>query len=355
MLAAQEDVKNAVQTHMAQCRVVATTTTLASLASSPVARLPWDNVIVDEVTMVPPAMCTFLSSLATKRFLMAGDPQQLGPVYEEDRSGIKDDYEWMGKDVFERSGLSYGDGESRTVMLVDKRLARITAQRRCTTDIWQRVDHLYKDVDHLADESTRKLLLELPPCSGRSVVVLDTSRSSEFALCGRQYGSWENPFTAELALEVAQTIAAEAVSRLSIAIITPYRSQVRLLRKAIQQEKQAVCSPMNRMTVEAGTIHQFQGSDADVIIFDMVDGRGRPKIGKLLQGDNGLRLVNVAFTRAKGKLILLADRAWCLQAMQTEFQCAPAKTRLRQGRGAYRCTPACGHDRPAAPTYRLSG
>lgn len=318
MLAAQEKVKQAVAAHIEQCRIVGTTVTLGYLASSPIANFRWDNVIVDEVTMVTPAMCTFLASLSTKRFLLAGDPRQLGPVYESGPRSSEGDYEWMGRDIFDKSGLSRGEGESRQVIVSDARLARIESQRRCSIPIWNRVQHLYPGVRHNADETRNDVLAALPPCAGESVIVLDTSLSTESAKCYKQYGSWENPFTAELALEVAQAIAAESAYSLSIAIITPYRAQVRLLRKWIRQEQRAVRSPLNRVEIDAGTVHQFQGSDADAIIFDMVDGNGRDKIGNLLRGDTGLRLVNVAFTRAKGKLVVIADRAWCKKTMATE-------------------------------------
>jgi superfamily I DNA and/or RNA helicase len=67
-----------------------------------------------------------------------------------------------------------------------------------------------------------------------------------------------------------------------------------------------------------GTIHQFQGSEADVIIFDLVDGPGRPDLGRLLTGDTGIRLINVMITRARGKLILLLNRRWTRDHMKRD-------------------------------------
>lgn len=86
-----------------------------------------------------------------------------------------------------------------------------------------------------------------------------------------------------------------------------------MLQKLIRDELAAQTCPLQskRIRLEAGTVHQFQGSEADVVIFDMVDGRGRGSVGKLLEHDEGLRLVNVAVTRARGKLVVLADREWC--------------------------------------------
>lgn len=46
------------------------------------------------------------------------------------------------------------------------------------------------------------------------------------------------------------------------------------------------------------------------MIFDVVDGPGRSSPGVLLRGDTGIRLVNVAATRARGKLVVLANRPW---------------------------------------------
>jgi very-short-patch-repair endonuclease len=312
LLTAQEELKDAVNNHIKECRVVATTTTLAYLESSPVSKIVWDTVIVDEVTMVPPATCMFLASIAKKRILFAGDPQQLGPVYETSRShtATEDEYIWMGKDVFEKSGLSEGFGETRQTHFSDDRLAIITSQRRCTSEIWSWVEHLYKGINNLTEDTNLKKIINLPPCAGKAVVVLDTYNVNGVAKCSKHGRSWQNEYTATLALEVASMIAAEADQAISIAIISPYRAQVQIINKLIRQEMNAEHTPYKKARIEAGTVHQFQGSGADIVIFDMVDGSGRTGLGNLLKGDTGIRLVNVALTRAKGKFILLVDRKW---------------------------------------------
>jgi len=86
--------------------------------------------LVDEITMVTPAMCAFLASRATHRLLLAGDPRRLGPVYESGDGETSEDIEWMGKDIFDKSGVSAGSGEGRQIKPDDTRLARITSQRR---------------------------------------------------------------------------------------------------------------------------------------------------------------------------------------------------------------------------------
>lgn len=315
LLTVQEELRNAVHTHIRQSAVVFTTSTLAYLGSesNPVGDMGWSSVLVDEVTMVPPAQCVFLGSLARSRFLLGGDPRQLGPIFES-QSASSHTIEWMGRDVFEKSQISEGNGEARKIHLFDTRLSRIDAQRRCCKGIWRRVEALYPRISSSVDEQALKWLSDLPPASGQPVVLLDTSALAAHgtARCERAHESWRNIVSAEIAMEVACAIVGEAGRDLSVAIIAPYRAQVRLLRKWLRQEARSE-NPAYR-NIEAGTVHQFQGSDADVVVFDVVDGEGRTSLGTLLRDDTGLRLVTVAITRARGKAVIIADASWLRRA-----------------------------------------
>lgn len=320
LIAKQEEIRSLLIAHLAQCRVVATTAAMAFLKTSPIHEMKWSTVIIDEVTMVPPAVCVYLSSLATGRLLLAGDPRQLGPVYEQNRKTEDEQaYQYMGRDVFDLAGVSRGNGERRSVETKDRRLVRITSQRRCDAQIWQHVEHLYPDAISQIDGSGVENARALPPLPGIGVVVLDMNGDNGLSHCQKSHGSWENVATADTAIEVASAIIGEAGSLRntpSIAIITPYRAQVRGLRQRLSEELRA--NSLMAQHVEAGTIHQFQGSEADVVIFDVVDGPGRARLGALLCGDTGYRLVTVALTRARGKCIILADRTWCADNVKRE-------------------------------------
>jgi hypothetical protein len=76
---------------------------------------------------------------------------------------------------------------------------------------------------------------------------MDTSGSS--AKCEQMRGSWQNVFTADLALEVAAMVASEATGSFSLAIISPYRAQVRLLRRSIREERKADITPFRQVEV----------------------------------------------------------------------------------------------------------
>ncbi len=88
-----------------------------------------------------------------------------------------------------------------------------------------------------------------------------------------------------------------------IGIITPYRGQVKYLNSLI------IKSDLDKTLInkiKVGTIHAFQGSEKDLIIFDTVDTIDK-NIGKLYFYETGKRLINVALSRAKHKLIIVGD------------------------------------------------
>jgi len=310
LLELQEELKELTKAHVGHCRVVATTTTLAYMPSSPISQVNWHNVIVDEVTMVPPAMCVYLCALAQERILFAGDPRQLGPVFSQDEADTAEERRWLAKDIFDFAGLAEQRAEACRIRTEDRRLARITRQRRCAPMIWEKVAHLYPEVACDVDPQRIAPLQQFPPVAGGSFLLANLANYPA-ARCQRKGSSWQNELSAQWAMRIVDKMLehAKAENRpAALAIITPYRAQVKLLRSMIKARQDEL--QLGSSTLAIGTIHEFQGSEADLVIFDLVDGPGRGKLGQLLSGDAGVRLVNVAVTRARGKVILLANREW---------------------------------------------
>ena len=84
------------------------------------------------------------------------------------------------------------------------------------------------------------------------------------------------------------------LSQNNVGVISPYRSQLKLLSQALQLLPR----------IEVNTVDQYQGRDKDCIVFSLVRSNADGQIGTLL-GD--WRRVNVAFTRAKSKLIIFGS------------------------------------------------
>ena len=62
--------------------------------------------------------------------------------------------------------------------------------------------------------------------------------------------------------------------------------------------------------VRVGTVHAFQGLEFDGVIFDTMEAPGLP-VAPFLRGGWGseaMRLLNVAVTRARHKLLIIAHR-----------------------------------------------
>jgi superfamily I DNA and/or RNA helicase len=95
---------------------------------------------------------------------------------------------------------------------------------------------------------------------------------------------------------------------MAVAVITPYRAQVASIKDALKPmlDRSAEARRDGGASPHVGTIHTFQGSERDVVILDLVENRGET-IGLLFLEESGDRLGNVAITRAKGKLVVLAD------------------------------------------------
>src|SRR5690606_21087235 len=64
--------------------------------------------------------------------------------------------------------------------------------------------------------------------------------------------------------------------------------------------------------VTVSTVHRFQGGEADAVIVDLTTAQPHDPLGPLLGGDTWAaagRLLNVATSRARGKLVVVGDIA----------------------------------------------
>lgn len=88
--------------------------------------------------------------------------------------------------------------------------------------------------------------------------------------------------------------------RVDFGIISPYRAQVRLIRRLLKWQK---FFRRLRGQISVNSVDAFQGQERDVIIISMVRDNDQGAIGFL----SDLRRMNVAITRARMKLIVLGN------------------------------------------------
>ena len=97
--------------------------------------------------------------------------------------------------------------------------------------------------------------------------------------------------------QIARSLICAGVKGSEIGIISPYRSQLKAIRQCTGRFA-------NMQDVDIFTVDRYQGKDKEAIIFSLVRSNTKNKVGELLED---WRRANVAFTRAKTKLIILGS------------------------------------------------
>ncbi|MHB8928814.1 MAG: AAA domain-containing protein [Bacillota bacterium] len=262
----------------------------------------YDTVIVDEASAAPLPNLWFASALATKRVVVTGDFRQLGTIVTANApSEYPNAAKWLVPDVFEQAHLV----RDASVEIKDPRLSVLTQQYRMHPDIGELANLLVyradgNPLDHVARPEDYEPATRSDPEPGVPLVLCDVSEVNPW--CARLSPGYSryNIYTALVSMKLAERALAGGADQ--VGLVAPYRAQVKLLQRLVEEQG------LDRHRVEVNTVHRFQGSERSVMIFDLVDGPPFD-VGRLLKGGRGsgaMRLLNVACTRAKGKLVLVA-------------------------------------------------
>ena len=268
--------------------------TLASLTTSQwMEQQTFDNVIIEEAGMsiLPAFVVACTKSL--KRTVAVGDPRQLPSILTSRDTFVR---HALGRNIFEV-------GEAPKAML--------SVQYRMHPEIGDLVSHLaYEDKlvsargAHEFEEWTNR-----DPLEGGAVAGFDLQGLSMAQKLPGQSSRFNNE-SAGVCLRLAQRAMDAGFEE--IAIITPYRQQVRTLRKLL--------SPEQREKIECDTVHRYQGKERPVVIVDLVDGEAFGP-GTLLKDDRGsaAQLLNVALSRAQYKLFLVGELNYLCRQIPYSF------------------------------------
>jgi len=299
----EEMLKKVEQLVIADATVVATTLTRAYLRDSIQARR-FDTVILDEASMAPIPALWVAASIADSNAVVVGDDKQLPPVVISERDlAIK----WLGRDIFEVAKIA-------NVNLPYK--VTLEEQHRMHPDI-SRIPNtfIYGGIlkDATENTSTDNELTEWYQVGWEHdspVLLVDTgSLNAWVTSVPRGRGSSRlNFLSATVCVDLAEQLLLEnrpefhRENKPRILIACPYSPHAKLLQLLVRELKLGE-------DIRAGTIHSFQGSEASIVIFDMVNDEPHWKVGMFMpQFDEGTkRLLNVALTRARRRLIVVGD------------------------------------------------
>ncbi|XP_015433477.1 PREDICTED: DNA replication ATP-dependent helicase/nuclease DNA2 [Dufourea novaeangliae] len=267
-------------------------------------RRTFDVCIVDESAQaLQPVVLRPLYS--ARKFVLAGDPDQLPPIVKS-KAARK-----LGAD---ESLFARLDSENNTVILpkqyrMNKSIMRL-ANKLTYNDKLEVGNTLIENATlDIADSRDllkcgRWIQKVLSQDIDDSIIILNTGCTNDLKASieiSKKYPKsdqiYSNVWEAAVILKLSQTVVEMGIKPQSIGIIAPYRAHVNLLKGIIHKD------------IEVNTVDQYQGRDKDIIIYSCAKSlinNSDIKEDLEILGDH--KRLTVAITRAKHKLIVIADK-----------------------------------------------
>ncbi len=275
---------------------VATTITKATVDPA-IYTQTFDAVLFDEASMAYIPQVVFAASLARKHFCCFGDFRQLPSIVQSnDNLALK-------RDIFDYTGIqSAADKKCSHEWLV-----MLNVQHRMHRNIADLISaEMYGGLLETdpTNQDNLSRIAGMGPFAGQAMGLIDLS--GMYTICRKtQDGSHMDLLSALITAKLAETLGL----RYSTGVISPYSAQARLVQTMIRDMKEVE----DQIAAMSSTVHQFQGSEMPVILYDTVDCFRLPYPGTPLtkvEGDYADRLFNVALSRAKGKVIMISNHVY---------------------------------------------
>ncbi|MBL8624418.1 MAG: AAA family ATPase [Myxococcales bacterium] len=247
---------------------------------------PFTTVVIDEAGLISRTTVAALALLASRRVVLAGDPRQLAPITKIARILPPGQARWLGLSALHH--LRIGERASGLEFLAQ--------QHRMHPEIRQAVS-AYQYGGCLADGPGITTTSDDDLPEHRALwYVLDEERCEPHHLRadrGEGNRSWVRSRTPEVLGRFFSAIPQVRDSK--GLFISPFVGQCRAVTDYLRGSGAA--------NWRASTVHQQQGAEADVVIFDTVNAGST-----CWPLDEWERLINVAASRAKKLFVLLATR-----------------------------------------------
>ena len=255
----------------------------------------FDVVIFDEASMATIPQIAYAAKLARKNFVCMGDFRQLPPIVQSSKESP------LNADIFQYCRITQAVDQGSN----HKWLCLLDTQYRMHPEIADFAGRsiyngLLKSANGMTEKREKTVMAE--PFAGRAMEFVDLSGTMSTCI-----KSSDDSHANVLSAFVTFSLALKAAQTQEVGIITPYHAQSRLLHAMVRDVNELEALPH---AIKCATVHQFQGSEEDVIVYDAVDCYRLPFPGALIASTAGRyadRLFNVAMTRSKGKFICVAN------------------------------------------------
>lgn len=266
----------------------------------------YDVVLVDEAGAATLPEVLLAVGKAKTTAVLLGDFMQLGPVLPKlDGEKRPDIARWILRDVFEHFGI-----DSPAAATNHDGCVVLDVQHRFGHDIMSLANALaYDGVLKPGPGVERRATLRKP--DDPEVVIIDTDGLQSLAQAhrtGRRKGWWPAGSLLARALIDLHDEDGEIAG-----VVTPYPVQAEATLEALRDTE----GGSGGLLAEVGTAHRFQGREFPVVVFDTVeddygDGLWMARASRSPEATtwarNGVRLFNVAATRAQTRLYVIGSR-----------------------------------------------
>ena len=293
-------------------------TTLTGITTSPHLRdRVFDAVMIDEASMASLIIALVAVARATRHVGIFGDPLQLPPIVKlKDKKETQLAEYWLGTELFSHLKLTLNDADAGTNQVV-----LLSQQSRMLPEIAAPVSQYIYGGRLKNRVDPNRIPIRLAPHPEWPLMLVDTSDVDRDKPKGEQkvchakrpahstskYNLYHVDCVVQLVLELLPQLANLPVGEPRIGIVTPYAAQKTKLQKALREHGLL-------HLIHVGTVHSFQSIEYPCIIFDTVEGYGIPikQFTSNAWGRQGIahsatRLINVAHSRARDKLIYVAN------------------------------------------------
>lgn len=268
----------------------------------------FDCVVIDEVGTVALPHLYCVACLAKKKVVACGDPEQLPPVfpYNGVSATTKALFKW---NIYRANKIRTRQGEAP-----DRRIIVLTEQHRMPDELAElvRLTGLYRRYvtsSHYRGPGIEgRRAIDVEPFPGKCLTVVDTSNLRS-RYCDRAN---------QIHQELVQLLIGfySRTPQFHTGYIAPYRPQAAGLWRwsRANKIKNLLC----------GTVHQFQGSEFPLVIWDTVESDPASAINPSLRFTDELRypeetlnLLNVAVSRSTAKLMVIANIDYVLKNLSS--------------------------------------
>ena len=269
----------------------------------------YDVVIVDEAGKEETRRL-LVPLVRAERWVLVGDHRQL-PPYADSSLVLKVEDHGLHSETVTRTLFEEWEKPLKTL----KRFAFLNRQGRMHPDISRFISETFYSRQLEDFPQTQELSRPAPHFlpQNPSLLVLDTRRIKRRH--EHRVGlSYANHLEAEIAsylLEHFLGLPDWQDEQTTFGLIAPYRSQVDNLKRVLRKNR-LVGKKLQSRQLSVGTVDSFQGQERDWILVCLTRSNRQGKLGF---SDN-LQRLNVAFSRGRSKLLVIADGATVEKAAQ---------------------------------------